>query len=98
MVMHVASALDAGQEGMQVLDEGDMGVAIVWRLHKSMDRMKELWLEATTGKRYCITNQLSSCYLEKVSNYATGPPCPPVAVVAAWGVATAGVFRGKGDQ
>ena len=97
MVKHVASALDAGQDGMQVLDEGELVVAIVWRLHKSVNWMMELWLEATTGKRYCITNRKSSCYLDKVSNYATGPPCPPVAVEAAWGVATAGVFRGKGD-
>ena len=34
----------------------------------------ELWLEATTGKRYCITNRKSSCYLDEVSNYATAPP------------------------
>ena len=56
MVMHVASALDAGQDGMQVLDEGDLEVAVVWRLHKNMNWMMELWLEATTGGRYCITN------------------------------------------
>ena len=50
MVMHVGSALDAGQDGMQVLDKGELVGAIVWRLHKSMNWMMELWLEATTGE------------------------------------------------